>query len=166
MANGETKIHENQKAIRANGLGTKMVSSGSFYGGRVNFYGFNDDHGSVAKSCANVRNYVDILSPATNELTCPQQNKTNFRTQPNHDRRRLRPLSGFQIAGLVLWRFGLLLAGGTGLYNTIRVLLQFIELPMLIEVGIGLILGGVVLVMVSLVMERVVDMRAEGDLRE
>lgn len=71
-----------------------------------------------------------------------------------------------QIFGLVLWRFGLLLAGATGLYRTTMFLMTFIDLPIQLEIGIGLIFCGVILFMGSLVMERVVDMRNEGDLRQ
>ena len=71
-----------------------------------------------------------------------------------------------QLAGLLLWRFGLLLAGATALYRTTRFLMTFIDLPTQLEIGIGLLICGAVLVMASLVMERIVDMRSEGDLRQ
>jgi hypothetical protein len=73
---------------------------------------------------------------------------------------------GAQLAGLLLWRFGLALAAATGLYRTTKFLLQFIDLPLQLELGIGLIFCGAVLFMVSMVLERVVDMRREGDLRQ
>jgi hypothetical protein len=70
-----------------------------------------------------------------------------------------------QLAGLLLWRFGLIVAGTTGLYRVTRFLLTFFDLPLQLEVGAGLMVSGFVLVMVSLVMERMVDARSEGDLR-
>ncbi len=72
---------------------------------------------------------------------------------------------GMQLAGLLLWRFGLLLAGATALYNGIKLLMRFIDLPLQLEIGIGLIIAGVAFVAASFIMERVVDYRAEGDLR-
>ena len=73
---------------------------------------------------------------------------------------------GAQLAGLLLWRFGLALAGATALYRATKFLLRFIELPTQLEVGIGFIFSGVVLFMVSMIMERIADMRAEGDLTQ
>ncbi len=63
-----------------------------------------------------------------------------------------------------MWRAGLLLAGGTAIYNTIQLVLRFIDLPLQLEIGIGLVITGVVFVAFSFVMERFVDYRAEGDL--
>ena len=71
-----------------------------------------------------------------------------------------------QVIGLLMWRAGLLLAGGTGLYRTSEFLLQFIDLPTQLEVGIGLIFSGVVVFMIAMIAERFVDMRAEGDLTQ
>ena len=76
-----------------------------------------------------------------------------------HKRKR-----SLQLAGLLMWRAGLLLAGGTAIYNTSKLLLRFIDLPLQLEIGIGLVMTGVVFVAFSFVMERLVDSRAEGDL--
>jgi hypothetical protein len=73
---------------------------------------------------------------------------------------------GTQLAGLLMWRFGLALAAATALYRTTRFLLRFIELPLQIEIGIGFIFCGAVLFLVSIVMERIVDQRNEGDLSQ
>lgn len=73
---------------------------------------------------------------------------------------------GSQLAGLLLWRIGLAIAGATALYRTARLLLEFIELPLQIEIGAGLLFCGAVLVMVSLVWERIADWRREGDLTQ
>ena len=66
--------------------------------------------------------------------------------------------------GLLLWRFGLLLASATGLYRMTKFLMRFVDLPAQLEIGIGLVVCGAFLFAVSLVMERIVDMRSEGDL--
>ncbi len=63
-----------------------------------------------------------------------------------------------------MWRAGLLLAGGTALYNSIQLVLRFIDLPLHLEIGIGLVITGAVFVAISFVMERLIDYRAEGDL--
>ena len=69
-----------------------------------------------------------------------------------------------QLAGLILWRFGLALAGATALYRTSKLLLQFIDLPLQLEIGIGLIFSGAVLFLASMIIERIADLRQEGDL--
>lgn len=69
-----------------------------------------------------------------------------------------------QLVGLLLWRFGLLLASATGLYRVTKFLMRFVDLPAQLEIGIGLVVCGAFLFAVSLVMERIVDMRSEGDL--
>ena len=69
-----------------------------------------------------------------------------------------------QLSGLLLWRFGLFLAAATALYRTSKFLLQFVDLPTQIEIGIGLAFSGAVLFLASLIIERVHDARAEGDL--
>lgn len=82
-----------------------------------------------------------------------QQKRTGFFTKKST-----------QLAGLLLWRFGLLLAGATGLYRATEFLMQFVDLPTQLEIGIGFVVCGAFLFAVSLVMERIVDMRSEGDL--
>ena len=71
-----------------------------------------------------------------------------------------------QLVGLLLWRAGLLLAAATALYRTARFLLRFIELPLQLEIGVALIAVGAAFVMISLLMERWNDYRAEGDLSQ
>ena len=68
--------------------------------------------------------------------------------------------------GLLMWRAGLMLAAATGLYRTTRFLLQFVDLPMQLEIGAGLIFSGVVVFMASIIGERYADIRAEGDLNQ
>lgn len=74
--------------------------------------------------------------------------------------------SGFQLAGLLLWRFGLLLASSVAVYRVARYALRFVELPRQLEIGIGLIIAGGTLLMGTLVAERIVDSRSEGDLSQ
>jgi hypothetical protein len=69
-----------------------------------------------------------------------------------------------QLAGLLLWRFGLMLAGATALYRTTKFLMTFVDLPLQLEIGIGLLICGAFLFATSIVMERIVDLRSEGDL--
>ena len=70
------------------------------------------------------------------------------------------------VVGLVLWRGGLVLVAAVALFETARWLLRFVDLPAQLEIGSGLVLAGMVLVLVSLVIERAREYRAEGHLRE
>jgi hypothetical protein len=75
----------------------------------------------------------------------------------------MRPIYVF---GLILWRGGLLLAGATALVLTARWLLRFIDLPLQLELGVGIVAAGVVLVLVSLILERARALREEEGLSE
>jgi hypothetical protein len=66
------------------------------------------------------------------------------------------------VIGLVLWRGGLLLVAAVLLYESTSWLLQFIDLPVQLGVGLALVATGVLLVLISLIAERVRDYRAEG----
>ncbi len=79
---------------------------------------------------------------------------------------RKRKHDGLQLAGLLLWRMGLLLAGATALYHGIKLLLRFVDLPIQLEIGVGLVLAGVSAVAVSFIIERIVDARNEGNLKQ
>jgi len=72
----------------------------------------------------------------------------------------MRPL---HVVGLLLWRGGLLLAGGWVAFETARFALRWFDVPVPLEIGGGLILAGFVLVLLSLLLERVRDARREGD---
>lgn len=63
----------------------------------------------------------------------------------------MRPIHLF---GLVLWRGGLLVAASAAVFVSIRWLLRWIDLPLQLEVGTALIVAGIILVFVSLVLER------------
>jgi len=65
------------------------------------------------------------------------------------------------VLGLALWRGGILLVGGYLLYVGLRVVLPISD-PML-ELGVGLLAVGLVLVLASLVGERIVDARRERE---
>ena len=71
-----------------------------------------------------------------------------------------------QVIGLLLWRGGLLFAGSWVAYLVARQALRMIEVPPQVEVGAGLMGAGALLVLVSLILERIEDARREGDLRE
>ncbi len=62
-----------------------------------------------------------------------------------------------QFLGLVLWRAGILIAGGYLLFLTLRVILRIAD-PML-EVGVALVLAGGFFVLVSVVREQIEDAR-------
>ena len=71
-----------------------------------------------------------------------------------------------QLVGLLMWRGGLLLVVATVLFETARWLLKFVDLPPQLEIGGGMLIAGLILVFLSLVLERHQDYRAEGELRE
>ncbi len=62
-----------------------------------------------------------------------------------------------QLLGLVLWRAGILIAGGYLLFVALRVVLRLTD-PVL-EVGIALVLAGGLFVLASVVMEQIEDAR-------
>jgi energy-converting hydrogenase Eha subunit C len=63
------------------------------------------------------------------------------------------------IVGLLLWRGGLLLVAGTVVYLGLQRLLRFMEMPLQLEIGVALLLSGLVMVLVSLVLENIQDGR-------
>lgn len=71
-----------------------------------------------------------------------------------------------QVIGLILWRGGLLFVASVLLYEGAWWLLFFVDVPAQLKVGIGLAIAGSVLVLASLIAERIADARREGDLRE
>ena len=84
--------------------------------------------------------------------------------EPEREMGNNRGMRTLRLAGLVLWRSGLLLVGAYSFFRVARLALRFVELPGELEVGLGLVLAGAALVVVSLIWERVQDQRAEGDL--
>jgi hypothetical protein len=71
-----------------------------------------------------------------------------------------------QIFGLILWRGGLLFVGAAVLFEAARMLLRFIDIPDQLQIGLGLAFAGFALVILSLIIERIRDLRTEGELRE
>ena len=71
-----------------------------------------------------------------------------------------------QLVGLILWRGGLLFAAAAALFEVSRWALKYINIPTQLEVGFGLALAGFGLIILSLIIERIGDAKAEGDLRE
>ena len=69
-----------------------------------------------------------------------------------------------QVVGLLLWRGGLLLAAVAAVYQSVRFLLKFTD-PEL-ELGVALLIVGLLFVLMSLVAERVQDAHEEGNLLE
>lgn len=65
-----------------------------------------------------------------------------------------------------MWRGGLLLLAGAAAVEIMRTLLRFADVPGQVELGAAFVLAGLVLVIVSLIMERMEDARSEGYLRE
>jgi len=70
------------------------------------------------------------------------------------------------MTGMLLWRGGLILAGAAVLFEATRWLLRFVDIPSQLKIGLGFLVAGATLVILSLIMERVRDSRAEGDLRK
>jgi len=67
-----------------------------------------------------------------------------------------------QVLGLVLWRGGLLLAAASVAFYVVRQALQFVDMPVALQVAGSLILAGVILVLASMVMENVEESRGGG----
>ena len=65
-----------------------------------------------------------------------------------------------------MWRGGLLLLAVAAALEIMRALLRFMDVPGQVELGVAFVLTGLVLVIVSLIMERIQDARSEGYLHE
>lgn len=70
-----------------------------------------------------------------------------------------------QFSGLLLWRFGLLLAASTGIYRTLKLIFEHVDFPIQLEIGLGLMIAGAIFFFASLIVERTHEARAEGDLQ-
>ena len=68
-----------------------------------------------------------------------------------------------QVVGLLLWRGGLLLSSSWGLFRGARYALSRFVLPLQLEIGAACVLAGLGLVMLSLILERMQDARAEEE---
>lgn len=78
--------------------------------------------------------------------------------------RRAPAARPWQMAGIVLWRGGLAFVAAYALYQGAWQALRRMDWPPQVTTGASLALAGLGLVMVSLVLERLRDARAEGDL--
>lgn len=76
---------------------------------------------------------------------------------------RIASKESTQLSGLLLWRFGILLASATAIYRTAKFLLRYVDLPLQLEIGIGLMFAGAVFFMASVLMEQLADGRREPD---
>ena len=71
---------------------------------------------------------------------------------------RLTPV---QLIALFLWRGGLMLVVSYSFFRAARFVLTYVDLPLRLEIGLGLTLAGAAMVLLSLILERVQDARAE-----
>ncbi len=65
------------------------------------------------------------------------------------------------VLGALLWRSGAILVVIAGFYESARLFLRFFDIPTQVEVGLGLLIAGFGLVLVSLLAERIRDYKAE-----
>lgn len=70
----------------------------------------------------------------------------------------------WQLAGLVLWRGGLVFVAAYGFYWGAWQTVRQLDWPPQVTIGAAMALGGFGLVMVSLIAERIRAARTEGDL--
>jgi len=71
-----------------------------------------------------------------------------------------------QVVGALLWRGGTLVVVVAALFESARWILRLVDVPPEMQIGLGLLIAGFVLVLVSLIVERIQDFRVESDLRE
>ena len=65
--------------------------------------------------------------------------------------------TALQVTGYLLWRGGLILAGISGLYSALKLLLAYWLLPPVVTTGLASIATGLALVLLSLILERIED---------
>lgn len=70
------------------------------------------------------------------------------------------------VIGLILWRGGLLLVGGYVLYCAVQYALRIcrlfgLHIPVALEIGLGLIIAGLLFILFSIIIERIQDARRE-----
>ncbi len=75
-----------------------------------------------------------------------------------------REQSRIQVAGWLLWRGGLWFSAAAAVYYAVWWWVREVRLPSALKLGVALAVLGVLLVMISLILERIHDARAEGDL--
>ena len=87
---------------------------------------------------------------------------------PEHGSPEPPPRSTGTLVGLILWRGGVYFTSGYLAYvgsRWILTLLLEVGIPAQVLMSAALIAGGVLLILISVVVERVVDARAEASLR-
>ena len=67
-----------------------------------------------------------------------------------------------QAVGVILWRGGALLAAAWVLFEGVRLIVRLWDVPTQVEVALGLLIAGFLMVVASLIVERVRDYRAES----
>ena len=66
----------------------------------------------------------------------------------------------------LLWRGGLIIAVVAGLVESARWIWRLVDIPAEVELGLGLLSSGFVLLLVSLILERIQDYQTESSLSE
>ena len=69
-----------------------------------------------------------------------------------------------QVVGLLLWRGGLLVVAMAAAVELVRMVMRYYRFPLQVEIGTSLVGGGILLVVLSMILERISDAREEGDL--
>jgi hypothetical protein len=67
-----------------------------------------------------------------------------------------------QAVGVILWRGGALLAVAWGFFETGRLIVRLWDVPTQVEIALGLIISGFLMVVATLIVERVREYRAES----
>ena len=67
-----------------------------------------------------------------------------------------------QVLGLLLWRGGSLFVGASAVYYATHQILLFVDIPATLRIGGSLVLSGVVMILVSMVMENYQESRDGG----
>lgn len=65
---------------------------------------------------------------------------------------------------MMMWRGGLLVVAVAAAVELVRTVMRYYQLPLQIEIGTSLVGGGLLLIVLSMILERVSDAREEGDL--
>ena len=71
-----------------------------------------------------------------------------------------------QMVGALLWRGGIVFAAVAGTVESARWILRLVNVPDEVELGLGLLVSGFVLLLASLLFERIQDYRTETSLSE
>ena len=75
-------------------------------------------------------------------------------------------LTPVQLVGFLCWRSGLIMLASYGSFRIARLVLQSVDIPEQLKIGLSLALAGSALVLASLIQERARDARLEKGLSE